>query len=369
MNSLASATAPDPAARQRDAGLRFVRRMYLPRRLGLALGGVAIASVLWTNGAGAPLWVLLALSALLWPHAAHWIGRRADDPYAAELRNLTLDSALGGMWIALMKFNLLPSVLLLAMLSMDKLAVGGLRLLARCTAALVLAGAAAGLLTGFEIRPVSTMLHVAGSLPLLVVYPLLVGITTYRLARRVRAQNRELAAMSRTDGLTGLLNRRYWDEAVAAEFQRCKRTGRPVSLLMLDIDHFKAVNDAHGHLVGDEVIRAVARHLRSALRLQDLPGRYGGEEFGVVLPDTALEGAEVIAERVRRRIGDAVLEKTGVRATVSIGIAALDPAEPSYADWISQADRALYAAKANGRNRCEAFRRPATSSSRVHVGI
>lgn len=172
-----------------------------------------------------------------------------------------------------------------------------------------------------------------------------------------------------TDEKTGVRNYHYLRIRLGEEFERARRYPKDLSLIMVDIDDFKAVNDAHGHLVGDEVIRAVARHLRSALRLQDLPGRYGGEEFGVVLPDTALEGAEVIAERVRRRIGDAVLEKTGVRATVSIGIAALDPAEPSYADWISQADRALYAAKANGRNRCEAFRRPATSSSRVHVGI
>ncbi|HEY9531439.1 MAG TPA: MASE2 domain-containing protein, partial [Burkholderiales bacterium] len=113
--------------------------MHLPRTLGLALGAIAIGSVLWMHGAQALAWVALFLSALVWPHLAYALGRRSGDPYRAELRSLTVDSALGGAWIAAMQFNVLPSVMLLAMLSMDKVAVGGARLLARGTAALALA--------------------------------------------------------------------------------------------------------------------------------------------------------------------------------------------------------------------------------------
>src|SRR5262245_13259725 len=110
---------------RRWEGLRLVRRMYAPRSVGLALGGVAIGGVLASNGAGAAAWIALALSALVWPHVAFQLARRSADPFRGELRNLTVDSALGGVWIAAMQFNLLPSVVIFVMLCMDKIAVGG----------------------------------------------------------------------------------------------------------------------------------------------------------------------------------------------------------------------------------------------------
>ena len=322
---------------------------------GLALGGVAIAGVLIANGAHPALWAALLASTVAWPHIALWIGSRSRNPYRAELNSLMVDSALGGAWIALMQFNLLPSVVILIMLSMDKMAVGGLRFLARCTAALVLACVAAGALTGFEVRPYTSMVQIIGSLPLLILYPMIVGLATYRLARRLRDQNQLLTEESRTDGLSGLLNRRYWEDAVCAEFERWRRDGGHLSLLMLDIDHFKSINDQHGHPVGDEVIRNVAAILQASLRDDDVPGRYGGEEFGILLRGTPAAGAEVIAERIRRRIEGAALTRSGLRATVSIGIAELGPQDVNYTVGISHADRALYAAKERGRNRSVRF--------------
>ena len=323
--------------------------------VGLALGGVAIAGVLIANGAHPATWAALFFSAIVWPHLALWAGSRSRNPFRTELASLMVDSALGGAWIALMQFNLLPSVVILIMLSMDKMAVGGARFLGRCTAALLVACAAAAALTGFEVRPYTNMVQIIGSLPLLILYPMVVGLTTYRLARRLREQNQLLSEESRTDGLSGLLSRRYWEDAVSAEFQRGRRYGRPLALLMLDIDHFKSINDQHGHPAGDEVIRSVAVILRASLREEDVPGRYGGEEFGILLPDTPAAGAEVIAERIRRRIEGAALTKSGLRATVSIGIAELGPQDIDYTVGISHADRALYAAKERGRNRSERF--------------
>ena len=343
--------APLVSSPRYEDGLRFVRRMHLPRTLGLALGAIAIGSVLWTHGAHALSWVALFLSALVWPHVAYALGRRSGDPYRVELRSLTVDSALGGAWIAAMQFNVLPSVMLLAMLSMDKVAVGGARLLARGTAALALACLLVAMANGFALDPYTRFPEVLASLPLLVVYPMTVGFIAYRLARRVRDQNRLLSEISRTDGLTGLLNRRYWEEAVAAEFERCRESGRRACLLMLDIDHFKAINDRHGHPAGDQVLRRLGDILRDTLRQQDVPGRYGGEEFGIVLPDTGIAGAEAIAERVRKRVEGTTLTSSGIRATVSIGIAALDVQDREYSVWIAHADRALYAAKERGRNR------------------
>jgi diguanylate cyclase len=343
------------ADRRREQGLRFVRRMYLPRIVGLALGGVAIAGVLISNGALLATWAALFLSTIVWPHVALWAGSRSRNPFRTELRSLMVDSALGGAWIALMQFNLLPSVVLLIMLSMDKMAVGGARFLARCTLALLVTCALVAAATGFAASLYTSMVEIIGTLPLLILYPMVVGLTTYRLARRLRQQNQLLSEISRIDGLSELLNRRYWEEAVSAEFQRSRRNGQRAALLMLDIDYFKSINDRHGHPVGDEVIRNVAALLRDSLRDEDVPGRYGGEEFGILLPDTGAQGAQVIAERVRKRIEGATLSRIGLRATVSIGIAELDPQDMDYTVWVSHADRALYAAKERGRNQTVRF--------------
>lgn len=300
---------------------RFNRR-YTPRTLGLALGAIAIGTVLWTRGAHPLAWAALVLTSLVWPHVAWWLGRRSRDPHRTERRSLMVDSALGGA-----------------------------RFLARSTAALALAGVLVAAANGFEAQPYTGLLEMLGTLPILVLYPMTVGFITYRLARRVRDQNRLLSEISRTDGLTRLLNRRYWEEAVANEFAHCRRNGQRAALLMLDIDHFKAINDRHGHPTGDEVIRKLGTILRDTLRQQDVPGRYGGEEFGIVLPDTGAAGAEAIAERVRKRIEGATLSASGIRATVSIGIAELDAQDREHSVWIAHADRALYAAKERGRNR------------------
>jgi diguanylate cyclase len=322
------------------------------RTLGLALGFVAVAAVLHQHGAPLAAWLALACNAFLWPQVAYLAACHSRDPVRAERVNLVADSAAGGVWIALMGFNVLPSVLLATMLAMDKLAAGGPRLLAVTLAAQASACAAAVAAFGFELRPETTMTTVLACLPLIVVYPLTVGVASYRLARRVRAQNRELAALSRTDGLSQLLNRSAWEDLASAELARSRRSGRPVSLLMIDVDHFKPINDRHGHRVGDDVIRNVAALLREAIRLPDAVGRYGGEEFGVVLPDTAGERAAAIAERIRALVERSVVEpRTGLRCTVSIGVAEAAADIADACEWIERADRALYRAKAVGRNR------------------
>jgi diguanylate cyclase len=337
---------------RREEGLRFAQRIYAPRAFGLAAGGLCIGGVLWENGAGTLAWLALGLSSLVWPHVAYQIARRAEDPYRAELRNLTVDSALGGVWIAAMQFNLLPSVVIFVMLCMDKIAVGGVRFLARCLAAQAFAAAAIVAALGAQFDPHTTMAEIAWSLPLLVAYPFAVGTVTYGLALRVRQQNRLLEELSRTDTLSRLPNRGHWEEAVAVAAASCRESAREAALMMIDIDHFKAVNDRYGHPAGDDVIRAVGAILRDALRGDDLAGRYGGEEFGVLLPDTPAAGAEATAERLRLRVESAVLEREhGIRATVSVGLAFFSAADASHTQWIARADHALYLAKKAGRNR------------------
>jgi two-component system, cell cycle response regulator len=155
------------------------------------------------------------------------------------------------------------------------------------------------------------------------------------------------------DGLTGANNRRFFTEFLEREMARCQRHGRPLSLLLFDIDHFKRVNDDFGHLSGDEVLREVADRVREQVRREDCFARYGGEEFAVVLTETDLEAAREFAERLRERI-DAHEFKVGsesIAITISVGVAAMGGDRREPADFIAAVDAHLYEAKAAGRNR------------------
>jgi len=348
-----SMTAPLPeAARFISHERQLVRRMYPLRILGLAAGFLCVAGVLYVNGASRLTWALLIANGFLWPHLARWIAMHARSPRKAELRNLVIDSVLGGIWIALMQFNLLPSALSSVMLAFDRLSLGGPRLLARAFAGQVLGCLAAVLVFGFSLKPTTTMFEIAMTLPLLIVYPLVIGCVNYRLVRTVSRQNRRLAQLNRVDGLTGLLNRGSWEDRAVEILRRHQRLGLPAALLMIDIDHFKRINDEHGHLTGDEVIRAVAGIIRRCTRDVDIPGRYGGDEFAIVLVQTNAEMARLVAERIRLNV--LAGEPDGIpvsMSTVSIGVATNEAGMNDARAWVKRADVALLEAKAAGRDR------------------
>ncbi|MCB1915704.1 MAG: diguanylate cyclase [Rhodocyclaceae bacterium] len=162
----------------------------------------------------------------------------------------------------------------------------------------------------------------------------------------------QLSSMARTDELTGLFNRRHLDQRFAEEFDRMRVCGRPLAVLIFDVDHFKRFNDEHGHEAGDRVLRGVSRRSRETLRCYDVLGRYGGEEFVAVLPGLHSGDATPVADRLRRDIE--LLEVEGLRVTISIGIACTESvAAESPAELLAAADAALYQAKAAGRNRIE----------------
>ncbi len=167
--------------------------------------------------------------------------------------------------------------------------------------------------------------------------------------------NRErLRRAGMTDGLTGVHNRRYFDHRSLIEFSQAVRHRYPLACLFLDIDHFKAINDGHGHPAGDEVLRQVGGLILRTLRTGDLAARYGGEEFIVLLPRTDRDGAREVAERIRLQVQDAPFitpEGGTLRATVSVGLAMLPAGATNFATLLDLADRALYAAKRAGRNR------------------
>jgi diguanylate cyclase (GGDEF)-like protein len=172
---------------------------------------------------------------------------------------------------------------------------------------------------------------------------LLLGALLWLLVQ-VGALYREVERLARTDGLTGVANRRAWDDELPRELARAARSGTGVCVALLDLDHFKAYNDRHGHQAGDRLLKAAAAAWLGKLRKTDLLARYGGEEFAVLLPDCGLDNAMEIAERLRTAQPE---------GTCSLGVAAWDGREDA-ARLVARADRALYAAKAGGRNRCHA---------------
>jgi diguanylate cyclase (GGDEF)-like protein len=173
-----------------------------------------------------------------------------------------------------------------------------------------------------------------------------------------RALEERLRALAVTDPLTGAFNRRHFSELGDAELRRAARYGHPTSLAMLDVDHFKAVNDELGHAAGDAVLRQVARTLGEAVRSSDVVARVGGEEFALLFPETGLRAARATAERIRRAMCGQSFVSQGLprdrRITLSVGLAQ-QRAGDTLADVMQRADEALYAAKSTGRDRVVVF--------------
>jgi diguanylate cyclase (GGDEF)-like protein len=159
--------------------------------------------------------------------------------------------------------------------------------------------------------------------------------------------------MARTDALTGLKNRRAFDEEVQMEIRRAVRHGTALTLVMADIDHFKRINDNFGHQFGDLVLAHFSRIISMSIRTIDVPGRWGGEEFVILMPDTGLEEACQVAERIRMTFEQSPLKRGGddCVVTASFGLAQLSAKEPTLDFLLSRADTALYRAKEDGRNR------------------
>ncbi|MDQ8023776.1 MAG: diguanylate cyclase [Moraxellaceae bacterium] len=355
MNQRASSDTLSPAATRLEIrhrrGLSLVKRIWGPRTVGLGLGAVAVSAALVQVGAPSWMWPLVILNGFLWPHIAFWWASRSANPYESEHRNLLIDSVSGGFWVVAMSFNLLPSVLILTMLSMDNIAVGGVRLFLRG-----LVGHLAGLMLAFMVldvhyTPASSLATIAACVPFLVVYPIVIGVVTYRLSLRLSQQKQELKLAHERDALSGLFSRAHWQQRLEEEFARASRHGRPSSLLLLDADHFKAINDTYGHASGDEAIRHLGHLLQAQVRHSDIAGRVGGEEFAVILPETDASHATRLAERIREALASTPLPfNEQQHLTVSIGIAELAPTIQSSPQWLEQADQALYAAKRAGRN-------------------
>jgi diguanylate cyclase len=353
----------DPAAREStshapESARRLARlpwRTYRLRMLGMGLAALPIAAVMFEIGTGWPGWCWMLLTCIAWPHLAFATASRSRDPFRAELRNFVIDSMIAGSWVPLMHFNLLPSALLLTVVTADKINSGVRGLWLRSLPGMSLALLAGAWLTGFAVDFESSTRVVAACLPMLTIHTLAVSASAYKLVRKVQRQNQQLDALTRLDELTGLENRAHWQAQADNLLRRHQLRGRPAALVMLDLDCFKEINDHYGHAVGDDVLRAVSERIRGLLGRQDHAGRLGGDEFAIAL-ESGAAAAATFAETLR--IAVEALEFTrypALRCSISLGLAPPPERGLGLREWMEAADRALYRAKHGGRNRAVGF--------------
>lgn len=358
----------------------IVTSNYRLRAFSLGLAFVALAIELWGR-ASAAAWAALVLIFLVYPHLAYLRARHSADSRRAEYLNLVIDAFMIGAVLAALRFPLWLTFTLSLGTAMNSAICLGVRGLAKAVVAL-LAGALGGVAVfGFGFAPdtrwPTTVLTIAG----MSAYMLAISLATFwhnvqlRSARhKLRSGEQELSESNERlqqklveitrlqaqlneqalrDPLTGLFNRRYLETIVPHELTRCARDGSSLALMMIDIDHFKSVNDRFGHQGGDEVLKALAALLTETVRASDVACRFGGEEFLLLLPSIAAHNAMERADQWRERFAQLEVHSNGavIHSTLSIGVAMHPEDGADLHSLVQAADRALYQAKAEGRNR------------------
>ena len=366
-----AATAASPA-------LALLRKIHGIRVAGSLMGFVILGSHLLQGPYGTMAWALLALQFLAYPHLVHAHAVRARDPLRAGLHNFLLDAILLGLWSAALGYPLWISFTLLTCNLTSVMLYHGVRGTLLAAVLFIGPGLVWLLGSGTAVSPATSPLTTALTIAGLTVFLLQVMQMNFRRTLKLRdtrealrqseqalqrqleeinALQARLSEQANRDPLTGLYNRRYLDSTLERELARCQREGQPLSLMLIDLDHFKLVNDTWGHPAGDEVLRQLADMLASRARLADVACRYGGEEFLLLLPGMPLAVAQERAERWRQDFaGTTVLfGELAIRATLSVGIAGYPGHGTTAQQLIRHADQALYRAKAEGRNRVAVY--------------
>ncbi len=337
---------------ERVTGARFVRRMFLMRTLGTLLCFFPILSVLVELNR--PFWliVLLAINAFIWPMVAYMRAKRATIPLESEHRNLVVDAATGGFWIAMMAVNLLPSVVIATILMSDRVSAGGFPLLRKGALVMLAAFIITWLPLGLPFVPEVSQKTLYATLPLIAIYVFALSVLTNSIARKLHKNSRELERIAMMDPLLDIANRRLLEQRIALELSKLQHNTHSSVLMFIDIDNFKEVNDRFGHKVGDLLLVTVSQILHVATRKTDTPARLGGDEFVILLPETPDEEAKTIARRIMEAVAVmTVLPDNTLSLTLSIGIASATKEMSSSTDWLKAADDALYQAKREGKNR------------------
>lgn len=338
-------------------------------------------------GVGWVEWGLLGFQCFLYPHLIYWRAKHATTPGKAEIHNMLIDTAAFGAWAAALGFPLWVSFLFLVSATVNLTVFQGLRGTVAAIGTLSMSAACAHLLMGEPFVLDTSVRTTALCMVGLMLYLIVVAngawarsLTMHDTREKVRQAERALQQanehltqqlqeinslqtllkeQANRDPLTGLYNRRYLESTMDRELARCKRDGKPLGLMLIDIDHFKAINDTYGHQAGDEFLRAMAAMLQT--RSADIACRYGGEEFVLLFPDMPRQATLIKAEQIRAACETATVAfgEFAIQTTLSIGVANYPESGKTAEALIQAADQALYAAKSQGRNRV--FSLPAAS--------
>ena len=371
----------DPTPEKGQAVHWAVGMNYRNRTLSWVIVFAVFAAHLAERGAAPWVWVLLALQFLLYPHLVYWRARRAADPLRAEIQNMLLDGVTVGIWLAGLGFPLWLTGMLCIGIGMNLSVYRGLPGLAWAVLAMGLGFLVGAAVFGLRFEPDTSTTTALLAIACQAIYLLRFSQDAYARTLRlhetrtqlrqseqelqqqlqeIQALQERLTEQANRDPLTGLFNRRYLDATMARELARCGRDAQPLSVMLIDIDHFKQINDSHGHQAGDEVLRVLAGLLQEGARTGDVICRYGGEEFLVLLPGMPLEAACERAQHYRQALEGRPLQVGGATLPVrlSIGLAGF-PAHASDAQaLIAAADHALYLAKTAGRDRVVVYSPP-----------
>ena len=351
------------------------------RALALPVAFLILTLHLWGQGQPALVWVLLGLQLLIYPHLIYWRARRAPDPPQAELHNLLLDSFLFGAWVAWLGFPAFIGFMFFISTAINSAILRGFNGIVWSLALFAVGALLGAALGGWHFYSdesgwvkLLSMVGISG-------YLLGIGVLAHQRTQALRhtramlrTRETELQALNASlserlneierlqaelreqairDPLTGLFNRRYLQSTLEREWARCQREQVPLCVMLLDIDHFKQVNDRYGHGVGDQVLVRFGQLLLEKSRREDLACRYGGEEFLLLLPGMGANVAYQRAQAWRQAFAALEISVNGARLNLSLSVGvAVAPDHANEPDLlIHQADMALYAAKAQGRNR------------------
>ena len=324
--------------------------VYFFRVIGMGLGGLAVAFVLYENKAPLTSWAWLILCCYIWPHLALLRAKKHKSPFQAEQTNLLIDSFIAGTSAALMHFNLLPSILLVSIATADKVNSGIPKLWLKGIPLTILGAILCSFFTGFSFQPNTTMTVIMASLPVAVIHTLLVSTYSYNLINKLQSQNRKLNRLSQIDSLTGVSNRRHWQEKSQQLLEQHNEKQIDATLMLVDIDHFKQVNDLYGHVIGDDVLFELAAILKNIAGNEAIIGRLGGDEFAITV-SLSLNKAKSLANEITSAVGKMHLPQAQkLKLTTSIGMADVSQAKGELRNWLEAADKKLYLAKSSGRN-------------------
>lgn len=358
---------------------------YRVRVAAFALVGIPIALHVLPRSPGALFWAIFLIQFAVYPHLMQWRTRRSAQPEKAELDNLIVDAVMSGAWAAGLGFPLWITVALFLATLLNHTIMRGLPGILICPAALLSGALSSTTVIAFRLSTDTDGLVTLSSIIGLAIYLSLMGVEFFTYIRRLHEVQGAVASQKQIledanaalheqiskihdlqeklrdqanrDSLTGLFNRRYLEGTLEREMARCRREGTPMTMLLLDIDHFKLINDTYGHQAGDEVLRVFGKTLHDSARAEDIVCRYGGEEFLLVLSKMPLDIARERGAYLLKLFEDTTVAfgELRIRITTSIGIAGTPEHSDSTDGLIRCADEALYLAKHNGRNRVVTF--------------